>query len=73
MSVSTAEKKKCRVIPVMKDAVYVDQLYYITVLYYCGSSHWRCSGLNFLTLTFLNFSTFFTLLAAFRFLPMTNF
>ena len=52
MSVSTTEKKKCRAIQVMKDAGYVDKLCYITVLYYCGSSHWRCSGLN--VLTFLN-------------------
>ena len=54
MSVSTTEEKKCCVIQVMKDAGYVNKLYYITVLYYCGSSHSRCSGLNFLTLTFLN-------------------
>ena len=68
MSVSTAEKKKFRVVPVMKDAGYVDKLYYFTVLYYCGSSHWRCSGLNFLTLTFLNFSTFFYFISSFSFL-----
>ena len=31
--------------------------YYITlplVLYHCKNSHWRCYGLIFLTLTFLN-------------------
>ena len=54
MSVSTAGEKKCRVIQVMKDKEYVNKLYYITVLYYGGSSHWKCSGLNFLILTFLN-------------------
>ena len=65
MSVSkTKEKKRC-VIQVTKDAGYVNKLNYITVLYYCRSSHWRCSGRNFLTfnlvlraicitLTFLN-------------------
>ena len=46
MSVSTTEEKKCRVIQVMKDAGYVNKLYYITVLYYWGSNHWRCSGLT---------------------------
>ena len=54
MSVSTAEKKKCCVIQVVRDAGYVNKLYYITVLHYCGNSHWSYSGLNFLTLTFLN-------------------
>ena len=46
MSVSTTEEKKCRAIEAMKDKGCVNKLY-ITVLYYCGSSHWRCSGLNF--------------------------
>ena len=54
MNVSTAEKKKYLVIEVMRDAGYVNKLYYITVLYYYGNGYWRCSGLNFLTLTFLN-------------------
>ena len=54
MSVSTTEEKKCRVIQVMRDKGYVNKLYYITVLHYCGSSQLRCSGLSFLTLTFLN-------------------
>ena len=54
MSVGTTEDKKCCVIQVMKDAGYVNKIYYITVLYHCGSSHCRCSGLNFLNLTFLN-------------------
>ena len=54
MSVSTTEEKKCRVIQVMKDAGHVNKLYYITVLCYCGSNYWSCSGLNFLNLTFLN-------------------
>ena len=49
MSVSKIEEKKCRVIQVMKDAGYVNKLCYITVLYYCRGSHWRCSGLNFAT------------------------
>ena len=49
MSVSKVEEKKFRVIQVMKVAGYVNKLCYITVLYYCGSSHWRCSGLNFVT------------------------
>ena len=47
--------KKCGVIQVMKDTGYVNKLYYITVLYYCVSSHWRWPGLIFVTLTFLNF------------------
>ena len=54
MSVSTTppkRKKKCRVIEVIKDAGFVNEIYYITVLY-CGSSHWRRSKLHFLTLTF---------------------
>ena len=49
MSVSKTEEKKCPVIQVMKDAGYANQLCYITVLHYCGSSHWRCYGLNFVT------------------------
>ena len=49
LGVSKTEEKKCRVIQVIKDADHVNKLCYITVLYYCGSSHWRCSGLNFVT------------------------
>ena len=49
MSVIKTEEKKCRVIQVMKEAGYVNKVCYITALYYCGSSHWRCSGLNFAT------------------------
>ena len=45
MSVSTTEEKKY-VIQVMKDAGYINKLYYITVSYYSRSSHWRCSGLK---------------------------
>ena len=30
MSVGTTEEKKCRVIQVMKDAGYVNKIYYIT-------------------------------------------
>ena len=47
MSASKPEEEKCCVIEVIKDAGYVSKLCYITVLYYCGSSHWRCSGLDF--------------------------
>ena len=32
MSVSKTEEKKCRAIQVMKDAGYVNNLYYITLL-----------------------------------------
>ena len=44
MSISTTKKKKFCVIEVMADKRCVNKLYYITVLYYCGSSHWRCFG-----------------------------
>ena len=46
MRVSKTEEKKWRIIQVIKDAENVNKLCYVTVLYYCGSSHWRCSGLN---------------------------
>ena len=49
MSVRKSEDKKCLVIHVMKDAGYVNKLCCSAVLYYCGSSHWRCSGLDFVT------------------------
>ena len=51
MSASKTEEKKCRVIQVIKDAGYVNELFYTTVLYYCGSAN---SRLNFLTVTVLN-------------------
>ena len=38
MVVSTTEEKKCPYIQVMKDAGYVNKLYYINVLYYSRSS-----------------------------------
>ena len=50
MSVSKTEEKKSRVIQVIKEAGYVNKACDITVLYCWGSSHWRCSGLNFVTL-----------------------
>ena len=49
MRVNKTGEKKWRVIQVLKDAGYVNKLCHITVLYYCGSSHWRCSGLDFVT------------------------
>ena len=55
MSVSTTKEKKYYVFQVIKDAGYVKKLYYITVLYYYGNRDWRCSRLNFLILTLLNF------------------
>ena len=36
---------------------YLNKLYYTTVLYYCGDSHWRYSGLNFVSFTFLKLIT----------------
>ena len=53
MSVIKTEEKKCRVIQVMKETGYVNKVCYITALYYFGSSHWRCSGLNFVTFNFV--------------------
>ena len=49
MSVSKSDEKKYLVIQVTKDAGYVNKLCYSTALYYCGSSHWRFSGLDFVT------------------------
>ena len=49
MSVTETEEKKCRVIQIKKHAEHVNKLCYITVLYYCGNSHWKCSGLDFVT------------------------
>ena len=37
------------VVQIMKDTGYFNKLYYVTVLYYCGNSHWKCSGLNLVT------------------------
>ena len=50
MRVSITKKKKCGVIQVMIDKDYVNKRNYITILHYCGSSHYRrCSGLNLLS------------------------
>ena len=49
MNVSKTEKKKVMSCHSTNEKYRVNKIYYITVLYYCGSNHWKCSRLNFLT------------------------
>ena len=49
MTIDKTKDKQCHVTHAMKDAGYAHKLFYIIVLCYCGSSHWRCSGLHFIT------------------------